>query len=136
VDGDGLAVAAVADPVDAQATFAEFLQRGDLDRHLRKARRSYRERRDVLARAVAEHIPGAYPTGIAAGLHAVVNLPPGMDAERIAAVALRRGMLVYPLSHFMTSAAPHGPALVIGYARLAPGQLEEAIQILASVIAY
>jgi len=44
-------------------------------------------------------------------------------------------MLVYPLSHFMTSAAPLGPALVIGYARLAPRQLEEAIQILASVIA-
>jgi GntR family transcriptional regulator/MocR family aminotransferase len=118
-----------------QATFAEFLQRGDLDRHLRKTRRSYRERRDVLAGAIAEHIPGAYPTGIAAGLHAVVNLPAGMDAERIAAAALRRGVPVYPLSHFRTSAAPRGPALVIGYARLSPRQLEEAIQILALVIA-
>ena len=121
--------------VVTQATFAEFLQRGELDRHLRKARRSYRQRRDVLARAVAEHIPGARPSGIAAGLHAVVNLPAGTNAERTVAAALRRGLLVYPLSHFAAGAAPQGPALVIGYARLAPGQLEEAIRVLASVIA-
>ena len=36
---------------------------------------------------------------------------------------------------FAAGAAPQGPALVIGYARLAPGQLEEAIRVLASVIA-
>ncbi len=119
--------------VVVQAAFAEFLQHGDLDRHLRKARRSYRDRRDALTRALAEYIPGAYPTGIAAGLHAVVNLPAGTDADRIAAAAARRGVLVYPLSHFMTS-APQEPALVIGYARLAPPQIAEGIRLLASVI--
>jgi GntR family transcriptional regulator/MocR family aminotransferase len=119
--------------VVVQAAFAEFLQHGDLDRHLRKARRSYRDRRDALTRALAEYIPGAYPTGIAAGLHAVVNLPAGTDADRIAADAARRGVLVYPLSHFMTS-APQEPALVIGYARLAPPQIAEGIRLLASVI--
>jgi DNA-binding transcriptional MocR family regulator len=42
-------------------------------------------------------------------------------------------VLVYPLSHFMTS-APQDPALVIGYARLAPPQIAEGIRLLASVI--
>ncbi len=34
--------------VITQAAFAEFLRRGDLDRHLRRTRRCYRQRRDAL----------------------------------------------------------------------------------------
>ena len=42
---------ATATPV--QAAFAEFLANGDLDRHLRRMRRTYRQRRDVLVAALA-----------------------------------------------------------------------------------
>lgn len=117
-----------------QAAAAEFLRRGDLDRHLRRARRSYRQRRDVLIGAVQRHIPGTRATGISAGLHVVVRLPDGMDPVRIAASAGRHGILLHPLDHYRASPARAGaPALVMGYSRLTCRQIEEGIQRLASI---
>src|SRR6185295_13042314 len=40
-------------PVLEQLTLAAFLERGELDRHLRRTRPDYRRRRDALLRAVA-----------------------------------------------------------------------------------
>ena len=53
-----------------QLAFADFLARGELDRHLRRMRTRYRARRDVLVAAVAAELPEAEILGIAAGLHA------------------------------------------------------------------
>jgi GntR family transcriptional regulator/MocR family aminotransferase len=117
-----------------QAAAAEFLRRGDLDRHLRRARRSYRQRRDVLIGALQRHIPGTRATGISAGLHVVVRLPDGMDPVRIAASASRHGILLHPLDHYRASPARAGaPALVMGYSRLTCRQIEEGIHLLASL---
>ena len=58
-----------------QATFAEFLGNGDLDRHLRRMRRVYRQRHDVLVAALARWLPDATMSGVAAGLHVLVTLP-------------------------------------------------------------
>jgi len=62
-------------PVLDQALFARFVERGDYDRQLRRCRRAYRERRDVLVAALREHFPGARVSGVAAGLHVIAALP-------------------------------------------------------------
>jgi GntR family transcriptional regulator/MocR family aminotransferase len=62
-----------------QATCAEFVTNGDLDRHLRRTRRIYRQRRDALIDALARWLPDWKPTGIAAGLHVLVTLPAHLD---------------------------------------------------------
>ena len=51
-----------------QATFAEFLERGDLDRHLRRTRRIYRQRRDALVDGARPLAAGARVGGVSAGL--------------------------------------------------------------------
>jgi len=83
-------------PSITQATAAEFLQRGDLDRHLRRTHRNYRQRHDTLISALQRQLPGIHATGISAGLHVVVQLPDGMDAAHIAATAARHGILLTP----------------------------------------
>ena len=64
-------------PVLEQLALADLIDRGDLDRHLRRTRREYRRRRAALLAALAEHLPGAEVTGVAAGLHALVLLDDG-----------------------------------------------------------
>jgi GntR family transcriptional regulator / MocR family aminotransferase len=65
-------------PILDQLTFADFLARGEFDRHLRRMRPVYRSRRDALLRALAQHLPDLEPAGIAAGLHLVRRrLAPG-----------------------------------------------------------
>jgi GntR family transcriptional regulator/MocR family aminotransferase len=118
-----------------QATVAEFVQRGDLDRHLRRTRRSYHQRRDALIAALRRHLPACRMTGISAGLHVLVRLPGGTDATRLAATAARHGILVQPLDRYQAGPARgRSSALVMGYSRLTPHQIEDGIHDLATAL--
>ncbi|CAL9537942.1 PLP-dependent aminotransferase family protein [Streptomyces sp. enrichment culture] len=99
-----------------QLTLAEFISCGAYDRHLRSARLRYRRRRDALVAALAERAPEVTVTGIAAGLHAVLRLPPGTEQSVVRAAAWH-GLAVHGLSAFRHPAAGAAPldALVIGY---------------------
>jgi GntR family transcriptional regulator/MocR family aminotransferase len=66
-------------PVLDQLAFADFLDCGEFDRHLRRMRPLYRRRRDALLAALRERTPQLEPAGIAAGLHLVAYLPDGVD---------------------------------------------------------
>ncbi|QQC90983.1 PLP-dependent aminotransferase family protein [Streptomyces alfalfae] len=99
-----------------QLTLAEFITSGAYDRHVRAARLRYRRRRDQLVAALAEQAPGTRATGIAAGLHAVVELPPGTENSVVEAANWER-LAVQGLSRFRhpLAAARQGDALVVGY---------------------
>ncbi|MEZ5256806.1 MAG: PLP-dependent aminotransferase family protein [Ilumatobacteraceae bacterium] len=85
--------------VISQATLAEFIATGALDRHLRRSRTIYRQRRDRLIAAL-EAAPGVAVTGIAAGLHLVLELPEPCDAAALADVARRAGFAAQPLDRY------------------------------------
>ncbi|QNP70655.1 PLP-dependent aminotransferase family protein [Streptomyces roseirectus] len=98
-----------------QLTLAEFIDSGAYDRHVRASRLRYRRRRDDLVAAVAAHAPDVHVTGIAAGLHAVLLLPPGTEDSVIHAAAWQ-SLALYGLSRFRHTTIPTSPdALVVGY---------------------
>jgi GntR family transcriptional regulator/MocR family aminotransferase len=117
-------------PALDQLTLAEFLIRGDYDRHVRRARSVYRGRRDRLLAALAKQLPELSIEGVAAGMHVLLRLPPGVDDYAIAADATRAGIRVPALSAFHILPPPSG-GLVIGYGRLPDLAVEPAIQALA-----
>ncbi|MFG2618345.1 PLP-dependent aminotransferase family protein [Streptomyces sp. NPDC048507] len=96
-----------------QLTLAQFLTSGAYDRHVRGMRLRYRRRRDELVAAVAGKVP---VSGIAAGLHAVLDLPPGTERALVRAAAWQdlalEGLVRY---HHPDSAMPPREALVVGY---------------------
>ncbi|GAA2550255.1 MULTISPECIES: PLP-dependent aminotransferase family protein [Streptomyces] len=100
-----------------QLTLAEFLTSGAYDRHVRAARLRYRRRRDALVEALATRAPDVRVTGIAAGLHAVLRLPPGTESSVVRA-ATWQGLAVHGLSRYHHPAAETSSpdALVVGYA--------------------
>jgi GntR family transcriptional regulator/MocR family aminotransferase len=116
-----------------QAAYAGFLERGDLDRHLRRTRRVYRLRRDALISALARWFPEAVPRGASAGLHVLVDLPIDLDEDAVAAHALDEGVRVYPLGPYRMGRRSHSrPALVLGYGALAPPASESGVRVLAA----
>ncbi|MFC3539079.1 MocR-like pyridoxine biosynthesis transcription factor PdxR [Couchioplanes azureus] len=118
-------------PALQQLAFAEFLAGGGYDRHLRRARRIHRQRRDALVAAVRRHLPYARITGIAAGLHLVVELPATVDDQALAAAARTLGLGPVALSTLRSR--PGGPpGLVLGYAPHTPDELTEAVRLLAA----
>lgn len=100
-----------------QLTLADFIVSGAYDRHVRKMRQRHRRRRDQLVSALAERAPQVRVTGIAAGLHAVLELPPGTERAVVKAAAWQ-GLVVEGLDDYRH---PESPAegrdgLVVGYA--------------------
>ncbi|MFE5092016.1 PLP-dependent aminotransferase family protein [Streptomyces sp. NPDC056638] len=98
-----------------QLTLAEFIESGAYDRHVRSMRLRYRRRRDQLVAVLAQRAPDVRISGIAAGLHAVLELPEGSEPSVMRAAAWQ-GLALEGLSRFRHPQAPPGrDALVIGY---------------------
>ncbi|WP_329116942.1 PLP-dependent aminotransferase family protein [Streptomyces sp. NBC_01353] len=98
-----------------QLTFAEFLASGAYDRHVRAMRLRYRRRRDELVEAVAAHSPETRVSGIAAGLHAVLELPPGLEPAVLRSAAWQ-GLALLGLNRFRHPDVPTAQdGLVVGY---------------------
>ena len=76
-------------PAIEQLAFADFIERGELDHHLRRLRPIYRERRDALLQALARHLPDVRPVGASAGLHVLAWLPDDIDERRALDAAAR-----------------------------------------------
>lgn len=121
-------------PVIDQALFARFVERGDYDRQLRRCQRAYRERRDALVSALAEHFPGAEVSGIAAGLHVIVSLPDRYGPlDRFLERAAAAGVAVRGLAQY-GRVPDEGVRLVLGYAHLSPVRIREGVGVLASAV--
>jgi GntR family transcriptional regulator/MocR family aminotransferase len=120
-------------PVLDQLAFADFLEHGELDRHLRRMRPVYRRRRDTLIQALREHAPHLEPAGIAAGLHLIAHLPSDLDETTLVEAAAARGLAVHGLTPYRISSDGRG-ALIFGYATLRERTIVEGVEILAEAI--
>ena len=116
-----------------QLSFADFLSRGDFDRHLRRMRPVYRSRRDVLLASLAEHLPELEPAGIAAGVHLVAWLPDELDEATVIAAAAREGVAVAGVSPYRLSPSPRG-GLIFGYSDLNERLIADGVGRLARAI--
>jgi GntR family transcriptional regulator / MocR family aminotransferase len=116
-----------------QLAFADFLSRGEFDRHLRRMRPVYRRRRDALLKALRQRVPDLEPAGVAAGLHLVTWLPSDLDETTLVGAAARRGLGVYGLAPYRISGEGDG-GLIFGYSTLSERTIAEGINLLATVI--
>jgi GntR family transcriptional regulator/MocR family aminotransferase len=114
-----------------QAAFARLLRGGGYDRHLRRARASYRRRRDALLSTAAELLPSWQPIGVAAGLHVVLRLPGSLDDSVVSQRLAEHGIHVPALSEY--SRLGTYPGLVIGYAATTPDRLRDAVREIAAI---
>lgn len=116
-----------------QLALADFVGRGELDRHLRRMRLRYRRRRDTLVRALARGLPRVAVEGAAAGLYVLARLPDGADEPRALAAARERRIALGGMSEYrVASSGP--PTLLLGYARSSEPALRAAVRELATAL--
>ncbi|MGW4351138.1 MocR-like pyridoxine biosynthesis transcription factor PdxR [Nocardia sp. NPDC004582] len=122
--------------VVTQLTLADFLSCGAYDRHLRRTRRTYRRRRDLLVRTLAQRAPHIRVSGIAAGLHAVLELPDGTEDSTLHS-ARRLGLALDGLRRYRhpNAAMPHRDGLVIGYGTPSDHGFGPALEALSRALA-
>ena len=116
-----------------QLALADFIESGELDRHLRRVRPIYRRRRDAMLDALRRHLPDALPVGASAGLHLLAWLPPGTDDIGLVARAAEAGIGLIPASTAWCGTAPR-PGLVLGYAATDEGRIDVGVERLAALV--
>ena len=117
--------------VIGQLTLAELITSHAYDRHVRAARSRYRARRDLLL----ARLRGTPVRGVAAGLHALVALPPGGPSERdVLAEAARRGLALGDLGSHWHGTGDHPQGLIVGYGTPSESRYPAALDLLARVL--
>ena len=114
-----------------QATYARLLERGEIDRHLRRVRRQYQARRRTLIAALAQRLPEATIAGATAGLHLIAWLPEQAQEAHISDAAARRAVAIHTLHHDAILTTPRPPALLLGYGLIAEPAIARAVELLA-----
>jgi GntR family transcriptional regulator/MocR family aminotransferase len=119
--------------ITGQLALADFIARGELERHLRRMRLRYAQRRETLLRALAREFPGWRPRESAGGLHLLVILPGDIDEPALLGAAARNGIGVEGLSlHSYTGDSP--PGLVLGHAHMAEPAIERGVALLREAL--
>lgn len=105
-----------------QMATAEFMRDGHYMRHLRRMKRIYAARSNVLLAALEATGFEAYPAGLAV----VVRLPDGADDKAIAREAYTYGLAPAPLSGWYCSASTQRSGLLLGVATAIERQVPNA----------
>ncbi|HSR94791.1 MAG TPA: PLP-dependent aminotransferase family protein [Solirubrobacterales bacterium] len=116
-----------------QIALQDFIERGELDRHIRRMRLRYQRRRRALLEALARRLPQAGIAAGAAGLYELVELPAEVEEGALVAEAARRGVGLEGLSlHRFDPAGP--PGLVLGFGCLPEPAIEHGVRLLGEAL--
>lgn len=116
-------------------TLADFIRSGGYDRHIRRMRNRYRQRRDTLVAALAEFDLGI--GGLAAGVNMLLTLPDGAEPEVLrrageAGIALNGlSLMRHPLAGPDT---PEPDGVIIGFGAPAEHAFGPAVDALCGVL--
>jgi GntR family transcriptional regulator/MocR family aminotransferase len=140
--------------VHGQLALADFIRSHAYDKHIRACRLRYRRRRDLLIARLAPEadrpLPGAPLSGttlsgttlsglavrgIAAGLQALVTLPPGGPGEdEVLARAAQHGLALQGLESHWHEAGDHPQGIVVGFGTPSQRAYPVALEALARVL--
>ncbi|OON39199.1 GntR family transcriptional regulator [Izhakiella australiensis] len=95
-------------------TIAAFMRDGHFLRHLRRMKRTYRERLELMAQSLKHE----FPLLRQAGLSLIVGLADASDDQAIAREALKNGMAPSPLSSWYAAAQHSRRGLLLGVTTL------------------
>lgn len=118
----------------SQAILHKFFSRGYLKTHLRKTRKTYRERRDTMIRSIRKYFPADVelikPDG---GLFVWVKFPQEVDLTLILEACLKNGV-IFSLGSLFYNSTNGKNEMRLCYSAVSPDRIEEGIKILGKII--
>ena len=121
-------------PMTEQAVLEDFINEGHFARHIRRMRAIYQERQSILFEALTRELAGLLDVRLAdGGMHLVGRLPKGVDDVVASQRAAAHGVFTRPISYCSIRSATQG-GLLLGYAALAPDQIRDGVQKLATAL--
>lgn len=115
-----------AAPTLTQAAVTDFISEGHFERHLRRLRQAYGQRRQLLVTALKKNLGYLSFVDDPAGLHIMLYLPPHFNEKEVVHLAATAGVVVYPgTPYHLQKSAP--PSILLGFSGLEPAEIEEGV---------
>lgn len=124
----------VQNPSLEQAALAEFLRTRKFDRHVKKMRKVYGERRRILIDSLSEFGYMWNAIGDAAGLHVAIDFPELQFQESFFKKCQERGLYVIPVENHCITKGRHRGKLLLGYGHLNADEIRLGMQLLQELI--
>ncbi len=116
----------------AQLALQEFIDSGEYQKHIKKMKQMYKEKREKLIHALDEAFGEKITVkGANAGLHFVTEFDTSRPEKEILAHASRLQLEVFGMSRFQLEECrkkQNTPALIIGFARLKDEDIDEGVK--------
>jgi GntR family transcriptional regulator / MocR family aminotransferase len=113
---------------------ADLLEEGTIQRHIRRVRREYRDRRDTLASALrdelGDHLTFDVPAG---GIALWAKARKGLDVDAWARAARDKGAVIVTAAAYTLDGRPQ-PFVRLGFASLDASELREGVRRLAAAL--
>ncbi|MBE4908381.1 PLP-dependent aminotransferase family protein [Bacillus luteolus] len=117
-----------------QLMLTRFIKEGFLDRHIRKMKRIYKQRREALVSSLKNHFPDSRILGHAAGMHLVVEIPSVDFNGELLDWIKKYSIQIYPVEYYSIIKGLHNHKIVLGYGGLAVEKIEEGVSRLSMAI--
>mgnify|MGYP006294878057 CR=1 FL=1 len=118
----------------AQHVVYEFLRTGELDEHLKRIRKVYANRRDLMIKLMKEHFPEEVTfTEPGGGLFLWVQLPEGTDTTDLLPKAVEKKVAYIPGSAFFADGGGRN-TMRMNYSKPTEAEIEEGIVRLAKLL--
>lgn len=117
-----------------QYALTDFIAEGHLERHIRRMRSLYKQRRQTLVQCLISHFGNRVKIlGDNAGMHLMVKMQTTLSDEEIVQGAAHLGVGLGAANSYYLKTSPGGE-FVLGYAELNQQQIQEGVRRLAQVI--
>ena len=117
-----------------QIVLADFMAAGHFDRHLRRMRKLYDQKRLVLLEALQREMGDLLALGPSdAGMHICGYLPDELSDVQVVRAAEKRGIELLPLSEFYPGERQRN-GIILGYTAIPLGQIGEGVKLLRMAI--
>ena len=117
-----------------QAAIHEFSKHGLLAKHIKRVKRAYVQRRDVMLESLEKHFPAEAawnkPDG---GMAVWVKLPPSLNSNEILLLSSENGVTFSPGEHFYSGVPPKN-MMRLCFTNASPSAIEEGVKKLGAII--
>ncbi len=123
-------------PANNAHTASLFIAQGHHDAFIRKLNVTYRERRELLTRAFAKHLPQFHIMPSQGGSGAWVQGPAGLNSQALTETCAARSVLIEPGDIFFAKSSATSQSYVrLGYAAIPGNLIDSGVQELARAYA-
>ena len=114
-----------------QLAMAEFMRQGEWNKHIRRMRKVYRRKMELLKQELAYHLGGFCEViGTNAGLYVLLKIETTISEEELIMKAKQQNVIVYPGDELFVDAYTSARFILLGFANLSEEQIVEGVEAL------